>query len=210
VSIMSDLLVPEDGPVMAIARRNTNAELIRDVHRLGYIRDEDLVLDATVGSGIWWKEYRPERLVTNNLLSGSPDLRFDFRCAPFADNTFNVVAFDPDYRLNGTPDRGDFDDRYGINVKKRWQERYKDIEDGLLELSRVTKKKGFLLLKCQDMVSSGAVRWQTIDFTNYATKFCGMKLEDWLIYPGTSNQNEARGQKHARRNYSSLLIFKKK
>ena len=32
--------------------------------------------------GAFWKKYRPDRLVTNDLGKGSPEIRFDFRYAP--------------------------------------------------------------------------------------------------------------------------------
>jgi hypothetical protein len=52
-------------PVLAVAAWPTNAELIADVARLGYIRGR--VWDATYGRGVWWKLYRPACLLASDI-----------------------------------------------------------------------------------------------------------------------------------------------
>lgn len=86
--------------VLAATDWTSNAELIEAVHQLGFIKDDDLVYDATYEKGIWWKVFRPSRLIAANLGeagSAVADVHADFRHAPFADSTFDVVAYDPPY-----------------------------------------------------------------------------------------------------------------
>lgn len=135
----------------------TNAHLIEDVARLGYITDDDLVLDMTYGRGGFWARYRPPRLVTVDI-NTEAHIRADNRRLPVRDRAFDVAVFDPPYKLNGTPALGDFDARYGIEEVTRWQDRMDRIDDGLIAASRALTIGGRLLVKCQDQVCSGQVR----------------------------------------------------
>ena len=133
----------------------------------------------------------------------------DFRKLPFGDGEFDAVVFDPPYRLNGTPDRGEFDERYGIGGKyTRWQDRHQLIQEGLSECARVAS--AFVLLKCQDQVCSGKKRWQTSDFSFWAMTECGLSLEDRFDMLGhVRPQPAGRRQVHSQGNYSTLLVFRK-
>lgn len=193
-------------PVLATARWPDNAALICDVARLGYLLPTDLVLDATCGRGCWWTRWRPDRLVTSDRRPGA-QLRADFRQLPFATDSFDAVCLDPPYKLNGTPS-GDVDVRYGVDVPARWQDRMELIRDGLDECARVLRPGGHLLLKCQDQVASGAVRWQTVAFTNHGAGL-GLDLVDRFDLLGGRPQPAGRRQLHARRNSSTLLVFEK-
>ena len=48
-----------DDIVYACTAWPTNAAMIADVHRLGYLKDEDHILDPTYGRGRWWRVWRP-------------------------------------------------------------------------------------------------------------------------------------------------------
>lgn len=193
--------------IQAFAKYKSNAELILAAHKLGFIPDGALVLDATWHKGLWWRRYHPERLVRNSLSVGSPDLRFDFRRPPFAPATFDVVAYDPPYKLNGTPDK-DVDERYGVEVPTPWQERMELICAGFMGLAPLVKRNGFLLAKVQDQVCSGKVRWQTKLLWEVGRGY-GLELVDELHKQGGRVQPEGRRQLHARHGHSTLMVFRK-
>lgn len=181
----------------------TNAELMLNVANLGYLNG--LVLDATYGEGGFWNLFRPNLVTFDCKLKG--DIVGDFTTPPFANNTFDTVVFDGPYKLSGTPALDDFDERYGIEEPAKWQDRMQLIRDGIAGLLPVTKK--YLAVKCQDQVCSGQVRWQTRDFSDHAESL-GAKLVDRFDLIGSRiPQPKGRRQVHARRNASSLLIFKK-
>ena len=194
--------------VLAITKRRTNAELIADAAQLGYIPADGLILDPTYGLGGFWRTYRPARLVTNDLdpARASPA---DFTALPYRDNVFDAVVFDPPYKLNGTGGGGPGDQRYGVAGPYRPVASITElIHTGITETARVTKPGGYLLVKLQDQVVSGRVTWQTIDATNHAASI-GLRLADSLLFTGGRKQPAGRRQIHARRNYSTLLIFQK-
>lgn len=202
-------------PVLAATAWKTNAEMIEAVVQLGYLRADDHVLDPTWGRGTWWKNWQPHTLTATDLdPAKSPDPLgpVDFTDLPWPDATFDVVAFDPPYKLNGTPsDTDGIDERYGVGggTYTRWQDRHQLIRDGITEAARVLKPAGCLLLKCQDQVCSGQVRWQTDEFTAHANTV-GLVKVDRLEYLAHRPQPPGRRQIHSRRNYSTLLIFVKK
>lgn len=194
-------------PVMAAWKWNTNADLIADLHKLGYIRDTDKVLDPTYGKGGWWTRYSPEYLVHHDLATHG----VDFRKMPWHDNHFDVVAFDPPYVATGgrsTTGIPEFYMRYGmIEAPKDPQGVQMLINDGMDECMRVSK--GLVLVKCQSYVSSGRI-WPGEFLTfNHAMKM-GMSLEDhFTMVTSPRPQPSGRRQVHARRNSSTLFVFKK-
>lgn len=192
----------------ATAWRN-NAALIEACHTLGYIEDEDEVLDATYGPGVWWKKYRPPKLVTNDLRTDyDTDYHHDFRRFPKAwGGVFTVVAYDPPYKLNGKP--SEEDERYGVHIPATWQERNKLCLQGITGCARLLCKNGVLLVKCMDQVSRNGKRWQTYDFKEHAEE-CGLELVDQaLLLRKPRKQSEKRPQRHFHGNYSTLLILRK-
>jgi len=199
---------PVDGPVIAATRWPANGHMIEDVARLGYLRREWWTLDPTYGRGTFWARWRPEHLVTTDLLTG-----VDFRSLPFTDRSFDAVVFDPPYKLNGTPSAPD--ERYGVGEPATRQERMDLIIDGLNECRRVLTPRGYLLVKCMDQVCGGKVRWQTDDVTDWSRLADLEKIDrlDFLTTPRPQPERKradgaVSGQHHARRNYSTLLVFR--
>lgn len=200
--------------VLAVGPWRTNAELIaHGVVPLGYLAPSMSVLDPTWGLGRWWRLWRPDVLVGSDLdPAKSPGPAADFRSLPYRDGVWDAVAFDPPYKLNGASTaRGPAvsDEGYGVAVSyTRWQDRHELIRDGITESVRVLRPGGHLLVKCQDQVSSGAVRWQTREFADHA-EAQGCRLVDALHVVGHRRQPSGRRQVHARRNYSTLLVLRR-
>ena len=190
-------------PIMAHGDWTSNAHLIADVARLGYLPGH--VLDPTWGRGRWWQVWQPEKLTSHDLFTRDG---VDFRYLPESAETFDSIAFDPPYKLNGTPALGDFDNAYGVDVKNDRESKHQCIRDGMTECTRVLRFGGFLLLKCMDQVEGGKVRWQTDIFTTHAVSL-GLEKVDSFNFPSYRAQPEGRGQQHARRNFSTLMVFTK-
>lgn len=192
---MSEVLAVNDWP--------TNGDLIADVSKL-YLSKEDRILDATYGRGRWWTKWQPDKLYTNDLYTEA-EFSYDFRDMPFHDGEFDVVAFDPPYKLNGTPTLGDFDDAYGVDQRTNWRERMAYLLDGFTECARVASD--LVLVKCQDQVCSGKMRWQTFEVLVRAADL-GLRLVDRFdMLGGTRPQPVGRRQVHARGRGSTLLVF---
>lgn len=193
-------------PVVAVGTWRTNADLIADVARLGYL--DGTVLDVTYGLGRFWTTWRPQHLTGTDLdptksLTGTST---DFTNLPFADDSYDTVVIDPPYRLNGTPDRA-YDPGYGISQPTRWQDRMDLILQGVTEACRVARHH--VLVKCQAQVVSGRVRWQDLHVIHRAHQH-GWRLHDRFdLVTAQRPQPAGRRQVHARRNNSTLLVFRK-
>ena len=198
-----------NGAVRAFGSRKDNAQLMADCHRLGYVGDDDLVADVTFGLGRFWKKYCPPMLLASDLdAEKSPSGEsVDFRDLPYVDGELDVVVFDPPYKFSGTS-RVTSDDGYGIGVYMSVQDRLDLIRGGVIEAARVVKPGGRVLVKCQDQVVSGRVVWQTMKVTE-AAAVSGLRLVDMLHVSAYRPQPSGVRQLHARRDYSTLLVFEK-
>lgn len=181
----------------------SNAEMIEDVAVFGYL--DGRVLDVTYGEGVFWKRWRPKKLVACDVASAlSPyGSSVDFRDLPWRARSFDSVVIDGPYKLNGTPSESDI--RYGVHIPSRWQDRIQLIKDGMNECARVTRK--YMLVKCMDQVAWGHIRWQTRIFADHGESL-GFSLEerfDMLVDP----RPQKKPQRHVRANYSTLLVFEK-
>ena len=198
-------------PVLAIAEAKNNAELIAQCAQLGYLQDDWLVFDATYGKGRFWTEWQPKRLITNDLdQNTNAQMHADFTDLPMPNDSMDAVVFDPPYKLSGTPSGegpASGDESYGVKGKYvPVRERHNLMLDGADECARILKRGGYLLIKCQDQVSSGRVHWQTFMMWDHMSD---LELVDMLHLRGYRKQPKGRRQLHARRNYSTLMIWEK-
>lgn len=199
--------------VLAAHNWPTNADLIADVAKLGYL--DGPVLDTTYGEGTFWKMWRPNDLTACDIDPAKSPIGYsvDFTSLPFKAGMFRAVVFDPPYKLNGTPDP-EVDARYGVDRKATIVDRLRLIRDGLQECARVTATGGHLLAKCQDQVASGVMWWQTAMVSSW--------LSDPLVVGGFTKVDsfdllgkhrpqpmEGRTQKHAHGRPSTLLVFRR-
>jgi hypothetical protein len=202
---------------MAATPWTTNAHLIVDCVRLGYLGADDLTLDPTYGKGTWWKLWRPEKLVTHDLVTDG----VDFRDLPHPDGSFRRAAFDPPYVCVGgrtTTTMPEFHARYGLTAAPRTPVALQaHNDDGLAEVHRVLKRGGTALVKCADYVWSGKLQIGT-HRTLCAALALGFELVDRMEHigrprpqpPRTRADGQPVRQHHARRNLSTLLVLEKR
>ena len=186
----------------------SNAELFEAVASFGYL--DGRVADVTYGYGIFWQNWQPKELVACDLDAEKSPIGYsvDFCNTPFENNEFDSVVIDGPYKMNGRTTLA-VDERYGVHVPSTWQARIQLIRDGMTECARIVKKKGFVAVKCQDQVVSGAKRFQTMEFANHGATV-GLTLVDRFDMLGTPRpQPEGRREMHSRQNYSTLLILQK-
>lgn len=182
---------PPPDPIMSATRWIDNAAMVLGLRQLGYIKQEDSILDPTYQDGTWWRRWwdLPPGLITNSLdLANGADMCFDFRQAPFPDDTFDVITYDPPYvskggRSTATGEMRDHQRRYGIDVAPGNARDLQDLMDeGLKEMTRITKWNGIIFAKCQDYVTSGHVWWGSDLTRECAINSCGLKPIDKLYF----------------------------
>jgi hypothetical protein len=157
---------------------------MNDCEDLGYIKGR--VLDCTYGKGSFW-EIVPEDFTASDLEPSKPwVLKRDFTNLPLDwFETFDTVVFDPPYKMNGT-----------------------STGKGPSALDAGYGPGGHILVKCQDQISSG--NYQPQEFWMHTTaRARGCDIVDKLFVRGHRPQPAGRRQLHARRDYSTLLVFRK-
>jgi hypothetical protein len=126
-------------------------------------------------------------------------------CTSWPSASFDAVVFDPPYKLAGTPASPGMDSAYGTTEYRTRGEMISALVGGIAEGSRLTRR--WLLVKAQDQVSSGQVRWLTQVVTDTA-RALELRQVDSFHLRGGRPQPEGRRQVHSRRNYSTLLVFR--
>jgi hypothetical protein len=186
----------------------TNADLIADVARLGYL--DGWVWDATYGRGGWWTTWRPDDLFASDIdpILSPVGYGVDFTAPAPSLTGFDAICLDGPYKLNGTPDPA-IDERYGVHVVRTWQDRLALIEVGIVTLAPRLSPGGYLLVKCQDQVSSDKVRWQTDVFTRCAELVGMTKVDRFDMTGHVRPQPAGRDQHHAHGRPSTLLVFQR-
>lgn len=202
--------------ILSIGTWSSNAAMIADVAKLpGYLvapvesGETWSVLDATYGEGKFWTLWRPERLVTNDRYKPA-DHAFDYRVlsTDVGENAYDVVVFDPPYKLNGTPALPEMDGRYGTNRRTTRDEVLTDIVEGAAECFRVCRRR--LFVKCMDQVEGGRKRWQTDLVTRAVEGEGGRKIDRFELPSGGIPQaTTGRVQRTSRAKHSQLLVFGK-
>lgn len=195
--------------VMAAYAWPSNADLVSSVLDMLDVPLDATILDPTYGKGNWWHDDTQREVVHHDIAIDG----VDFRNLPYANDTFDVTTFDPPYVAVGGRDTSTIKEMhkaYGLTDAPRTHpELLKLICEGLRECVRVTKPKGFVLVKCQAYVTSGKLQDTPGQVKLYASEFTRAELFDELIHlrrPGP--QPPHARQVHARRNLSNLLVFR--
>jgi hypothetical protein len=173
-----------------------------------------LILDATVNSGRFWRGSK--RPVIGLDVDGShrPAVMADNLCMPFGDEQFDVVVFDPPHVPNQGKDRSkDFNARFGLVLKSSAENGYNFSHlypPFVQEAYRVMKPEGILLCKITDYVHGHRFQWAHIELIQAATKvgFCAC---DCIVKIRKGPIISPRWKKahHARRHHCYWLIFRK-
>lgn len=198
--------------------RRTNAELMMDCIELGYVRpqldgdDVGPILDATYGEGGMWKDVDPPHaLIKNDLDPDRGDVHFDYREPPAKwAGLFSTIVFDPPYKLQGSHSTGnaELSQRFGLSNYQSVADIHSDMRLGVLQLYSCLREHGFMLVKCQDQVAGGQMRWQTHLVASWAGEV-GLHVVDQLMVAGYRPQPKGRVQRTAHRDYSSLMVLRK-
>ena len=214
--------------IVAAASWHSNADLIVDIAALGYIKPDDAVIDLTFGRGTWWKKYRhPGHFVgcvntieqwtklsvaNQHLTIILPDFH-DLRTGSLGyRHKFDVVAFDPPYVSTETRSKTtipDFYDRYGLVHAARTPALLCESNNlAMEEATRILRPGGYMLVKCCDYISSGKLFLGT-HWTLGAALDMGLECVERFEHVGHARaQPPGRRQVHARRNLSTMFIFR--
>ena len=190
---------------------NDQHHILRDIIDL-YIPD-GIECDVTYSKGIFYKgagidqpKYKFDLFpqTDDTVMSRAEDL-------PLEEGSISSLVFDPPFMAGFTKEHptGLMGKRfYGYPyVSHLW----KWYDECLVEFHRVLKKKGVLVFKCQDTVSSGKNWFSHVHIMNLAVK-AGFYPRDMFVLTAKNRiigANHHGKQKHARKFHSYFWVFEK-
>ena len=196
------------------AHVGTNAEVFPKILQL-YVPAGAKVADVTYGPGVFWRnvDQTAYELARSDIKRG-----VDCRALPYDDASFDCVVFDPPYMHTpgGTAHDGhqNFEQYYQNNGGNRTQLKYHDAVLDLYfssaaEAWRVLKKRGIYIVKCQDEVCACRQRLTHVEIINHlASQFIAEDVFV-LVRNGKPGVSRIVRQRHARKNHSYFLVFRK-
>jgi len=192
---------------MARGDWNTNAAMIADIAAAFPEWFEGTVFDMTYGLGSFWADYRPVNLTASDKNPDKGDVSFCFRSPiPTLTRQCDLVVFDPPYRLSGTKDLDEFDERYGLEDLPDWDVPFA-IAAGVVNGLRCLRPGGRMMVKVQDQQWCGKLASQT-RWVEDAASSCGYTTRHRFVFPTNPRpQPKGRVQKSERSNYSTLLVL---
>jgi hypothetical protein len=182
-----------------------------------YARPGDTVVDPTYGRGVFWSQVDCSQY--NILATDLTADRVDLRSLPYADDSADLVVLDPPYRYTparnkrheDTPGHGAVDALYalqssGLTNTAAVLDLYRG---GIVEASRVLRRGGFLIVKCQDTVQDGKQVWVHVILMRDA-EVAGFACRDLMVVV-TKSPTKTRWprQRHLRKAHSYFLVFRK-
>jgi len=198
--------------VIYTARAENNKGFFRDILRL-YVPEGSAIADLTWGRGNFWVGIDQSRYKLIRLDKYTPcDVKADFRAVPLADESQDAVVFDPPYvtrmgfkrRSKQNPNGSNQKFAFGLDASGPKNEREIDelYAAGTAEARRILKRGGgILILKTMD-----TQRWRRVELANLP----GFKLIDLLVVVTQGKPPRTRYvQKHARKNHSYFMVFRK-
>ena len=180
-----------------------------------YVDPGSIVEDVTYGKGVFWRSV-PEGLY--NLRATDIQTGVDCRRLPYANAEIDCIVLDPPYMHTpgGTAhsQQNPFEEYYrnnkaGGQTKRKYHEAVLDLYlDAGREDHRVLRKRGVLIVKCQDEVCSNRQRFTHVELMLEYSRM-GFTAEDLFVVvrnnrPGVSHMVR---QVHARKNHSYFLVF---
>jgi hypothetical protein len=190
-----------NAPPVLTAYAGTNADLLPHILEM-YVKHGSVVADVTYGKGAFWRNVDVDKydLRPTDLITGT-----DFHHLPYTDGSIDCLVIDPPYLHGGASIKASINDCYRNNNTGH-ESVIRLYAGALLEAARVLKKRGVVIVKCQDEIESGRQRFSHIELVQLIGML-GFAVIDLfvLLQTGIPAMRE-KYQKSARKNHSYALV----
>ncbi len=172
------------------------------------------ILDATVNVGRFWEGSKRKIIGLDIDPDCKPDVVADNTNMPFADESFDVIVYDPPHIPNqGKDNEKDFTTRFGLVHKASAKQGYNFnhmYPPFCKEAYRVLKQDGILFSKIADYVHGHRFQWAHIELITAAVAV-GFTACDCIVKVRKGPITDPKWKKahHARRQHCYWIIFRK-
>ena len=174
----------------------------------------EVIVDATVNRGRFWRGVDRPVIGIDINHAINPDIIADNCHMPFADESIDVVVYDPPHIPNQGRDRTkDFNDRFGLTLKSGKKNGYNfshTFPPFTAEAYRVLKPEGILFAKITDYIHNHRFQWAHIEFLNSAEDVGFCRCDCIVkIRRGPITSPRWKNAHHARRCHCYWLVLRK-
>lgn len=179
----------------------SNSDLLPHVMQM-YAKEGFKIADVTYGKGVFWRNVN-----LSNYDFHSSDLQsgIDFTKLPYDSSTFDMLVLDPPYMHGGATVKESINDCYK-NQNTSHESVIRLYAGGILEAARVLKKKGIILVKCQDEIESGKQCFSHIEIQQLLVIFGFRVLDMFVLKQKSVPAMREAYQKTARKNHSYMYV----
>ena len=188
-------------------------EIIKSILTLNNLDRFDA--DLTYGNGVFYKNI-PQPMMKVDIDPQQPDvIEASSTCVPLPDGLLGSIMFDPPFLTYIKQGR-----EHGSIMGKRFAGywKYSELEDHyrgtLSEAARLLRKKGILVIKCQDIVHNHTLHPTHINITQWMLPL--FRLKDLFILtakhrlPMPEKEGEVkRVQRHSRIHHCYFMVLEK-
>lgn len=206
--------IAEDRPLSVMLARDP--EVLRLMLNF-YAQPEAKVLDVTANERRMWRGVNwPSVTYADIDPAMKPDIVADFRALPVADNSFDVLVFDPPHLPSAAASKESdqrFAGNYGLGHAPKADNISSYFPPFLAEATRVLKPEGMIFAKLKDFVHNHAYQWTLTDFVAAVRMQPGLTACDLIVKrdPSAGSMKSSKWQKahHARNAHCWWVVVRK-
>ena len=198
----------EPGKVILTSTKGNNSDLLASAFNL-YVPEGSVVADVTFGKGVFWRNIDKTRylpIISDKKPGFNIDARVDFRSLPYRDGSIDAVMFDPPYLSGGDTVVEHINKQYSCDARTSHQGIIRRYTAGIVECSRVLKKRGRIFIKCQDETVSGKQRFTHLELIKILEMLGYLILDLFILTTPATPCMRHNYQKSARKNHSYLIV----
>lgn len=181
-------------------------EILRWIERLHVKRFQT---DVTYNIGGFWKGIDRPKLCYDLTPKFSFVRKADYRDLPHADGELTNIVWDPPFVCGTHIESEPYapGDRY--TMFRNYEGLKSNYEQAITEFDRVLKPGGYLIAKCQDIVSGRSNRFSHVLIHNLAEQ-AGFRAVDLFVLLAKNRFIGSGEQYHARKFHCYFWVFRKK
>lgn len=170
-----------------------------------HVPEGSVIADVTFGKGVFWQNVDTSKYVlkASDLMDG-----IDFRSLPYEESSLDALVLDPPYMHDGETVHKSLNKNYRNNHQPTTSHAsvIRLYAGGILEATRVLKKKGVIVVKCQDETESGKQRLSHAELIRLL-ELLGFEIVDlFVLVQDKVPLMRHEYQKSARKNHSYAIV----